>query len=332
VGRKWKPAEGGVELGHYTNKSSSCYDPDFDKAIRECHPSWFVDTAEEKKKELLAMPKGCERPEAQSRLGRSLAVYINPSQGSFDPDFAKNIKAKQLDWFNDAKGNKEKILAMLTGSKRPNSKTPLGRAFPNYITEDSTSYDAVFTKQIKERQPGWFVRTSVKKKCLLLAMPIGCERPVAKKHPLGALLLNYTSECSNCYDPDFTKRIKKRQPGWFVDTVAENKKKLLAMPIGCDRPIQKKHPLGIALVSYTCKGSCFDAGFTKKIKRRQPGWFNKVAGKKKQLLAMPIGCDKPSVLTVIGSALFCYTHKSKQMFDSDFTKRIKKRQPGWNIP
>ena len=58
----------GVALNCYIGKSkSSSYDPVFDKKIRERHPNWFISKSDQKKKELLDMPKGAKRPKRKSK-------------------------------------------------------------------------------------------------------------------------------------------------------------------------------------------------------------------------------------------------------------------------
>jgi hypothetical protein len=138
---------------------------------------------------------------------------------------------------------------------------------------------------LKKRVVGWdsFVAafeeksmTSKGKKKELLSMPKGCPRPFQRKHPLGVVLAAYTGKNSRCYDPGFDRTIRKRQPQWFVDGAKEKKRQILALRVGSPKPISYKHPLGMALKSYTLKShtnKSYDPEFDKAIRARQPGWF-----------------------------------------------------------
>ena len=226
MSRKWKPADGGAELSRYTNKTSCSYDPDFDRDVRIRHPEWFVDTAEEKKRELLAMSVGCVRPSCRTFLGLALHYYIREMSSSYDPVFDRAIKERQPGWFVDTvEENKKKLLAMSIGCKRPHAKTSIGVALCTYIYKGSDSYDPEFEEDIRKHQPGWWSADEKKKQ--LLALPIECDRPIKGKHSLGVAIGTYTNKSSGSYDSSFDVAIKKRQPSWFVSQTEKAEKKSL---------------------------------------------------------------------------------------------------------
>ena len=90
----------GNALSVYTNKNSKDYDPEFDKAVRAKHPSWFVDSVKEKKKHLLEMPKGGARPSVKAVL-----PHVGKTNSSYDASFDKAIRKKQPQWFSGASGS-----------------------------------------------------------------------------------------------------------------------------------------------------------------------------------------------------------------------------------
>jgi len=269
----------GSTLSYYTSKKNKCYDPDFDKVIRELQPQWFVDTAAENKKGLLAMPVGCERPKQKKHpLGAALSNYFYKSSSCYDPDFAKEIGKRQPQWFVDTMAeNKKRLLNMPAGCERPKQgKGQFGSALSDYTSKRGKCYDPDFDRAIRELQPQWFVDTAAENKKQLLAMPAGCKRPADGKDPLGSMLGSYTRKGRKCYDPGFDRAIRELQPQWFVDTATENKKGLLALSSGCKRPVRGKDPLGLVLGRYVRKNSnCYDLVFDAAIRARQPQWFVK---------------------------------------------------------
>jgi len=243
---------------------------------------------------------------------------------------------------NLANEKKEQLLKMaVNGDPRPNQrKHPLGIVLNNYINSNNTSYDLIFTKKIRELRPDWFITQSdkakQKKEQLLKMAKNGDPRPNCKKHPLGNLLLNYTSPNNGCYDLVFKKKIMNLRPDWFItqsDKANQKKKQLLEMAkSGKDRPNKEKHPLGKVLGSYIDSNHrSYDLIFTKKIKRIRPDWFVKSSDeKKKQLLKMAKeGKDKSYWKTKLGSALCSYISLKSDCYDPEFDKKIRKLRSDW---
>lgn len=98
--RPSRKTESGRALSNYTNKSHGSYDSKFDKQIRQLAPYWFINTADEKKKQLLEMARKEEpRPKWKIKLGQALSSYINKISKSYDPKFDKQIRQLAPHWF-----------------------------------------------------------------------------------------------------------------------------------------------------------------------------------------------------------------------------------------
>jgi hypothetical protein len=124
---------------------------------------------------------------------------------------------------SSATKKQELLLKMATmGENKPTAKphwrSPLGRAFTNYIGKNSNAYDPDFVKQTKKLAPHWLLTRSEivdnKKQKLLEMARKKLPRPLQKTR-MGQCLSSYTIKSSDCYDPAFTKQIKKLAPHWF---------------------------------------------------------------------------------------------------------------------
>jgi hypothetical protein len=254
-----------------------------------------------------------------------------------------DLNAVRCGFFGIKEQNPEKRKAQLLemakrGEERLNWKSKLRQSLDGYTRATNSSYDPEFTKQIKKLAPHWFIDTaSENKKDLLEMAKRGEERPNQKNHKLGASLSSYINATSGCYDPDFTKQIKKLAPHWFVnqsDIANEKKKDLLEMAKrGEERPNQRKHKLGKNLSSYivTTHGS-YDPEFTKQIKELAPHWFIDTASEnKKELLEMAKrGEGRPNTMkTKLGKNLNSYIVTTHGSYDPEFTKQIKELAPHW---
>jgi len=327
--RKGRDARLGRALYRYTTKTHKDYDPVFDKAIRAKHPEWFQKSSDKTKRQLLGLPPNSHVPSGKANC---LRTYTTKSHKYYDASFDEKIRKKQPQWFfNKVQEKKRLLLELPLAAPRPQRGTDMGENLARYTRRGSSSYDEKFHEKAKRRFPQWF-RNADKTKKLLLEMPPGCERPSLKA--ISAALSSYTRLKSPCYDADFDRKIRARQPQWFVNTAEENKRKLLEMPIGSKKP-HVQTLLGSALRRYTMPGrggGSYDPGFTKKIRERQPQWFvTLTASNKQKLLEMPVGSKKPHVQTLLGSALRRYTVPGivGSSYDADFDRKIRKRHPQW---
>ena len=89
----------------------------------------------------------------------------------------------------------------------------LGNALSKYTNRNSSTYDPIFDKYIREIRPDWFEDTAQTKKYQLIEMAKnGDKRPNQKKHHLGGALVNYTFIKSCAYDPIFDQLIREIRP------------------------------------------------------------------------------------------------------------------------
>ena len=335
----------------YTNSKHACYDPEFDKKIRELRPDWFVtqsDGANQKKQQLLEMAKNGEpRPSQSHKLGRSFYTYTKSKEGCYDPEFSQQIKKLRPDWFvtqsDIANQKRQQLLEMAkNGEPRPHFQTSLGRALHGYTNLKRDVYNPEFDKKIKELRPDWFVTQSdganQKKQQLLEMAKNGEPRPHRTEHDAGRVLVFYTSAGNGCYDLEFDKQIRELRPDWFIsrsDGVIQKKQRLLQMAKSGElRPHPTEHDLGRVLGFYTSAANgCYDPEFDKQIRELRPDWFVSSANQKKQqLLEMATNGDsKPYHKTRIGTALSHYTHLKSGSYDSEFDKQIRELRPDWFI-
>jgi len=384
----------GKSLSRYVDSTGGCYDSEFDKTIHAKQPQWFINTATEKKEQLLQMARN-NAPHPTGRLSAALCGYTSQKSGTYDAAFDKTIRELRSDWWGwrTVAENKKELLEMAgQGEPRPPTRTPLGDALCRYTGGKGDKYDANFDRIIRELRPDWFVDTVAENKKKLLDMagrqvgrpllssqdkeekilatafnnyirndkdferscrklsphwfldirisknkqdilniPAGCERPNSKTTRLGRALLIYTSKNRSSYDAKFDAEIREKQPQWFIDTAAENKKELLEMPAGCKRPNSNQERPGKVLNNYIhIGGSSYDPVFDRAIREKQPQWFIDTASEnKKKLLALPTGYKKPISKDFLGQILNRYTTRKSSSYDAEFDTEIRKKQLRW---
>jgi hypothetical protein len=322
-------------LKRYTNENQNSYDQEFDLKIRNIAPSWFIDIALEKKKQIIELAKtGIERPIAGKHpLGSCLSNYVSQKGRSFDKVFNQQIREIAPHWFNDVRtnANKRRLLDMAKqGQPKPASnkgkkKHPLGSILRNYIGSSCRTYDQEFTNKIRELAPHWFVDKVAENKLSLLELASSSKLSNKPSwHGLGRFLYFYTNSNSESYDSEFDKKIRLLAPHWFIDTVVENKNKLLDMAL---RKEAKPHHSKYNFRSYTKQNSkCYDLEFDKKIRELAPHWFiDSVVENKKQLLEMARnGEQRPNQKKhPLGRTLSNYTR------DIKFKKKLERLAPHW---
>jgi hypothetical protein len=147
----------------YIRKSGNSYDPVFDSEIRRVAPYWFESPAKVKRRLLLEMAgQGRPKPDRETPLGQALKNHTRKS------DFAKEIKKLAPQWFvskSDIVDDNKRKLTEMAANKMPRPKqktTKLGKVLCHYTQKTSTSYDPVFTNNIKKLAPHWFKKCSTK--------------------------------------------------------------------------------------------------------------------------------------------------------------------------
>jgi len=248
-------------------------------------------------------------------------------------------------WRNDIAGEKKAaLLALAKGCARPHRKTRLGTALNNYTNRGRPSYDSELDMKIRVRQPQWFCHAAQfsAKKRELLALAKGCARPHHKARGLGIAIVMYTSRGQPSYDAHFDRRIRARQPGWFVtprDIVDRKKEELLSMPIGSPRPRRSADRLAAFLVGYA-RGIYkrpgrrpYDPDFSSKLKERFPHWFEskteRIAREKAEILAMPNGSPRPERGSARYNQLRMYDYARSRHYDPAFSVEVRRKCPHW---
>lgn len=237
-----------------------------------------------KKQQLLEMAANNEKkPERGSAVGNALRNYINPTNSSYDSQFAIEIIKLRPDWFFSpsevASKKKEQLLQIARkGDSRPSHNTVLGKVLSNYITECHKCYDEPFFLELKKIRPDWFSRgnADLKKVELLELAKKGSGRPNEKKYPLGRALGTYTRSSSGSYDPIFDSAIRSLRPDWFVDqTTKASCKKDHILQLARNEKKRPVSSVGRALYRYTSSSqSSYDQAFDIKLRSMRPDWFN----------------------------------------------------------
>ena len=245
--------------------------------------------------------------------------------------FGKIYKFRDLLGGNSDKAKAE-LLAIPVGSPRPHKTTSLSRRLGSYLYKNGSSYDSIFDKKIRERQPNWFYENKTEFfKSELLAMPVESPRPASRSF-LGSKLMSYISKNTKMYDSVFDKQIREKHPDWFVNKADKAKAELLAMPVGSRCP-HFTTSLGIKLKHYTAKNDkMFDPIFDKQIREKHPDWFGIPADViKAELLDMPVGSPRPYHKSILGIKLKIYISKNGNSYDSVFDKQIREKHPDWFV-
>lgn len=154
----------------------------------------------------------------------------------------------------------------------------------------------------------------------------------SNSYSLGYYLKRFVNKKSELYDADFSKKIRKLAPRWFMSRRAWRKRELLRKArAGEERP---GSDFGFALKSYTVKypdEQEFDADFNRKIRVLAPHWFSpRELDEKRELLRMAQnGESKPKCNSPLYKILVKRTQKRSCYYDIHFDKRIRRAAPGW---
>lgn len=169
-----------------------------------------------KKQLLIEMIQNKEKkPKLRTTLRNALINYTNKKSNSFDPEFTKIVKKNAPEWlFTKSQTKEENKKKLLKLKNKPYWRSSLGMALSDYTKKYSKTYDPVFAKKIKSSKPNWFVSKSqmveIKKQKILKLK----KKPSYKSY-LGYTLSRYIKKSSNCYDPNFYRKVKKTHPDWF---------------------------------------------------------------------------------------------------------------------
>ena len=302
------------------------------------------DTAAENKAKLLEMARNGEpRPHSiKSKIGRSLASYLNKGHDCYDPSFISELKKINESWFitiyDIANKKKKELIEMASrGESRPTLSHPLGVCFRNYTREKSECYDSEFVNNIK-RLTTWlktrFDDAIEKRKKLIEMAQKDLSRP-SPKSILGRALNEYIKKGGSSYNQTFDRTLRECRPDWFNKSSFKKEQILNFAKEGKDKP-PCRSSLGIALRNYIREeGSCFDKNFSDYIKRLRPDWFRERKYSsglaKKELIALAKkGKKKPSAgRSLLGRKLCSYISPQKSTYDKVFVEKIQKLRPDW---
>lgn len=178
--------------------------------------------AEEKKRQLLALPRGCQRPPTGTPLGDALVRYTSLKSPSYDSVFDRKIHKAQPGWFLDTVEEKKSALRMLPqDAPRPKRGTPLGDALRCYTHPSSKTYDALFAEEMRAARPLWWKsgRMAARKKELIdwLNVRRGEKnlKPPNSRTPLGRAFVRYITSHSKQVDYQLRQELFRNHPGFF---------------------------------------------------------------------------------------------------------------------
>jgi len=173
--------------------------------------------------------------------------------------------------FRDSEGNKKKLLEMArNGASRPKSKTKLGDRLCRYSSPCS-SYDDVFTKELRSIRPDWFDDTDRGLDNLEVLLSLD-KRPNGRSEDPEEARLGRAIQNMKINRPELFNKLKKAKPHWFIDDQSfANLKVLLLLK---ERPSAKsKNPeharLGEAIMTMKKhRPELYD-----QLTKAKPNWF-----------------------------------------------------------
>jgi hypothetical protein len=157
-------------LSRYTNPNSDTYDISFTSQISNIRPDWFIDTAAEKKSQILHIARtGGKKPSSYSKvesikiLASALHYYLGKQSTSYDSHFVSELMSVRPDWFkSSSEVKKEKLIDMARNgvSKLRDGidpeQTTLYKALHSYVSPKSGTYDSKFALMIRRLRSDWF--------------------------------------------------------------------------------------------------------------------------------------------------------------------------------
>ena len=125
---------------------------------------------------------------------------------------------------------------------------------------------------------------------------------------------------------------------WQTDTInsADKKQQILNLAkTGKPKPVYHKDLLAKCMSNYMKKKSgCYDAEFTKTIKKLRPEWFQNTADANKKKIIQLAKSGKPKPLyrhSKLGTVLSHYISQSRNSYDEEFKNNLMKLRPDWFV-
>jgi hypothetical protein len=276
-------------------------------------------------------------------------------------DFDSQFRNQQLSWgernrefikIRTEETKKELLRLAVNGARRPKptSSDAKERRLANSLgsyTGKSRSYDREFDDKIRALAPQWFLHVNEHKEELLTLAKSGAARPSfaknrsRKERILAGRLNNYIQPTNKSYDAEFVEKLRKIAPGWLVDKVAENRKRILEIAkSGGKRPwitstdLEEKR-IALALNNYLKKSHpSYDSRFVEELQKIRPDWFPQsvVAENKRRLLAIAKSSGARPKFTddkQLARAIMTYTDRNGPSYDEAFDAEIRRLRPDW---
>lgn len=281
---KQKDGVEGRSLSKYTSKKNSAYDAALDKQLRKLRPDWFPRTGwkatENKALILREAKKGTDRTDLPYAVNMGLGKYASDISPSFDPMFAREIRALRPDWFNGERIREQRktLLALAKdGGERP-------YYYSRFTAVSGPHYEAAFAEKLKRLRPDWFItpneQVGLDNKARLIQLAMNGEpKPSGKRDAnLYRIWRLYSHDKP---DAEFIKIIKKVAPHWFHlygprrHNYDELKARLLELAReGSPRPKVAGSIEGRYLTKFTSKKSrYYDSAFESELINLRPDWF-----------------------------------------------------------
>jgi superfamily II DNA or RNA helicase len=265
---------------------------------------------------------------------------LGSDSAAFSEAVKEKIRAKMMRPFaRDSRGKKNELLCIARSKgDRPLAKTRLGIVLLTYTKPRANgSYDDEFNTLIRKIAPSWFVdKTKENKENLIRLAREGASRPSSGKgQKLGVALIFYTNKSGGgSYDADFSRRIRKIAPKWFMKRSQVNKIELIRMAKdGEKKPIcLGRGSLGVQLSDYTKEGSStYDSTFSRRIRKIAPEWFrDKTKEIKERIMELASkNRRKPSARTRIGERTNAYVSERSKQYDPIFAGILRGIAPHW---
>ena len=225
---------GGVKpIYHYWQQITK--NSEFAEEVKKIAPHWFETKGDRTRKKLLEMAKNGEpKPKVGTcNLALSLSQLIckknlETYHAEFDMEirklaphwFGKNgkliSKTKKYECKSTAK-NKENIIQLAEEGKESLADSGLQISFKRYISEESSVYDSVFAKKIRELAPHWFLKKIDRTKQGILDL-------AKKDGSVTVDIYRFVNKNSRYYDSVFEAELRELAPNWFKRGEQTNEK------------------------------------------------------------------------------------------------------------
>lgn len=206
----------GKMLSNSTCRTSTYYDPSFDKEVRSVRPDWFTKgphQSEENKRKLLAMArKGKMRPCGSTSLGNAITHYVSETSGAYDAEFRSLLREVAPEWFIDTR--KAQFVEDVRHHADEGLSPPKGW---HRLVRKGSQYDEETAAYLRANRPEWFSTTERLKSELVRHAIEGTGKPSIKTtgRSLYYAMRRYALP-GDQYDEDFTTLLKSLRPDWFI--------------------------------------------------------------------------------------------------------------------